>query len=144
MKKNMLSRVYAVLAVLAAVVLSGCGDSLPSRVPVSGHVLIDGKPLELGTIQVIPAKDRPATGELGPVGRFTLSTFKDGDGCVLGKHRVAVISREIKSPTSQLWHAPKKYIRPDTSGLEVEVSGPTDKLEINLKWEGGKPFLEQN
>ena len=81
---------------------------------------------------------------LGPGGRFTLSTFKDGDGCVLGKHRVAVISREIKSPTSQLWHAPKKYIRPDTSGLEVDVSGPTDNLEINLTWDGGKPFLEQN
>jgi hypothetical protein len=142
--KNYISSKYCVIiAAVISAALSGCGDSLPKRVPVSGRVLIDGKPLEYGTIQVVPDKDRPATGQLGPGGKFTLTTFKEGDGCVLGKHKVAVISREIKSADSQMWHAPKKYILPDTSGIEVEITGPRDDLEINLKWDGGKPFLEK-
>ncbi len=133
----------ALLTVVAAVAISGCGPSLPKRVPVSGRVLIDGKPLVYGVIQVIPADGRPAMAQLGPDGRFTLTTFDDGDGCLLGKHRVVVVAREEKSPTTFLWHVPKKYFDPSTSGLEVEITGPTNDLEFKLTWDGGKPFIEK-
>lgn len=96
---------YQLLSAIAAVaiLLSGCGDSHPKRVPVSGRVLIDGKPVETGYIQLVPAEDCPATGTLGRGGRFTLTTFDEGDGCVLGQHRVAVTAREQKGLKSVLW-----------------------------------------
>ncbi len=62
---------------------------------------------------------------------------------MLGQHRVAVTAREQKGLKSVLWLAPKKYANSSTSGLTVEITGPRDDLEINLKWEGGTPFLEQ-
>jgi hypothetical protein len=121
--------------------LVGCGDGRPKRVPVSGRVTIDGKPLPAGFIQVCPANQRVATGNIGPDGRFQLTTFDPNDGCVVGKHPVAVSGREVKG-NALLWHAPKKYSNMDTSELQVEVTGPTDNVEINLTWDGGKPFKE--
>jgi hypothetical protein len=140
--KNTSLQLFALTAFLSFICLSGCGDGLEKRVPVSGVVLIDGKPLEIGNIQVVPDKGRPATGRIGPGGRFTLTTFNDNDGCFLGKHKVIVIAKEDKTSTSTMWHAPKKYADLSASGLEINITGPTDNLEIKLKWEGGKPFIE--
>lgn len=121
--------------------LAGCSSG-PKIVPVSGQVLIDGKPLEHGVVQVAPAGFRPAVGTIGPGGRFTLETLEPGDGCVVGTHPAAVIANESTSPSSQRWHAPKKYADASTSGLQVTIDGPTDSLKIELSWDGGKPFVE--
>ena len=61
---------------------------------------------------------------------------------MLGTHPVAVIGLEVLGPGLQCWHAPKKYRGAETSGLTIEITGPTDDLEINLTWDGGKPFTE--
>lgn len=121
----------------------GCGDNRPKRVPVSGRVLIDGEPLSHGFVQVVPAGDRAATGKIGSDGRFTLTTFEPEDGCVLGTHPVAVIATESIDGSSQRWHAPKKYMDSTTSGLQIEVTEPTDSMELNLSWDGGQPFVEK-
>ncbi|MBN2580628.1 MAG: hypothetical protein JXB10_16705 [Pirellulales bacterium] len=123
----------------------GCGDSRPARVPVSGRVLIDGKPLETGFIQVYPKGNRPASSPIASDGSFTLTTFDDHDGCVIGKHRVAVQPQKVINATTTKWFAPKKYTNRKTSGLEIEVNGPRDDLEINLTWQGSghdKPYVE--
>jgi hypothetical protein len=122
----------------------GCGDGLPHRVPISGRVLLDGKPLEKGTIKVCPANERSAYGTLGPGGKFTLSTFDDNDGTMMGKHPVAIISKEdINETKSTKWLIPKKYSEIATSGLEIDVPGPRSDVEINVTWGGGKPFIEK-
>lgn len=129
---------------VCVVVASGCGGAdRPERVKVSGQVLIDGQPLEHGFVQVTPAKARPSTGKLGPGGRFRLTTFEPDDGCVPGKHPVAVIGVQSVDGSSQRWHAPKKYSSAETSGLHVEIPQATDSLLINLTWDGGKPFEER-
>ncbi|MGD0384094.1 MAG: hypothetical protein ABSA77_11270 [Thermoguttaceae bacterium] len=122
--------------------ISGCGDSLPKRVPVSGRVLIDGKPLEYGVVQVFPKGERSAYGTLGPGGKFALTTFTENDGCMLGKHPVAVNAAKGISSTKMQWFAPKKYANVATSGLEIDVPGPRNEVEINLKWDGEKPYIE--
>jgi hypothetical protein len=121
----------------------GCSDGLPRRVPVSGRVLLDGKPLERGTVQVFPKDQRMAYGDLGPGGKFTLTTFSENDGCIPGKHPVAVIAYQGIGSDKIQWFAPRKYIDPATSGLEIDVPGPRDDVEINLTWAGGKPFIEE-
>lgn len=121
----------------------GC-DSKPEMAKVSGQVLIDGKPLKFGSIQVAPAGYRPAVAKLDGEGRFTLSTSTDGDGVVLGTHPVAVIGTESKGPGAQFWHAPKRYADIASSGLTITVDKTTSEVTVELKWEKGEaPFLER-
>jgi hypothetical protein len=125
--------------------LGGCSYydlDRPVRVPVSGKVLIDGKPLEYGFIRFIPSNARPSGGKIDRYGRFALSCFEDNDGAVPGLHKVAVVSCEPLSETEVIWHLPKKYGECATSGLEQRIDGPTDSVVINLTWDGGEPFLE--
>ena len=127
---------------LAAIV--GC-EKNPDRVAIAGQVLIDGQPLRYGQIRFVPKGGRPSDAELDENGRFTLTSFKPGDGAALGVHRIAVFANEQLDDTRTKWHAPKKYSYYDTSGLTQEITGPTEDIVIKLTWEGdekGKPFIE--
>ncbi len=130
------------LAALSMILVLGCGDGRPKRVPVSGQVLVDGKPLTTGDLRLVPDDARPAWAKIGPDGRFTLKTFEDGDGVVPGTHPVAVRATEMLDRRRIKWHAPKKYANDQTSGLTATIDGPTDSLVIKLTWDGGKPFIE--
>lgn len=133
-----------VLLALAGASLAGCDDGRPTRVPISGQVLIDGKPLTLGFIRFIAEKQRPASSEIGPDGRFTLGTYGKDDGVVLGTHKVTISACEVLGPRRQRWLAPKRYARPNSTDQEVKIDGPTDDLVIELTWDGGKPFVERS
>lgn len=126
----------SVALVLALVIcVAGCGKGGPKPVRVSGQVLVDGQPLVTGVpgyVRVIPAEGRPATGAIDPqTGKFSLMTFKEGDGCIPGTHKVAVIVRHMVGSES-VSLIPEKYAEPASSGLSVTIDGPTDSLEINL------------
>jgi hypothetical protein len=125
------------------VLSTGCGDGRPDRVPVSGRVLIDGRPLERGHVRFYPSNHRAASAALGPEGRFSLTTYELHDGCVVGKHPVSVSGTELINSTTQRWYAPKKYAQAALSELEIDVTEPTDSVEIHLTWDGGKPFDER-
>ena len=118
---------------LAAAV--GCGRGGPRIVPVSGRVLMDGKPLtgRRGFVRVVPAKGRAATASIDPAtGRFMLSTFTSGDGCLEGTHPAAVIVNTTVGGSRLVWLIPEKYGDEATSGLTVAVDGPTQDLEFSL------------
>ena len=124
------------LAVLMAVgAMVGCSDGRPSRVPVSGQVLIDGKPLSYGSVQFVPSGNRASGGVLDSEGRFALSCFANKDGAVVGTHKVLVMASQPLSETKTRWHAPKKYADRNTSGIEMVVSEPTDSMKIELTWD---------
>jgi hypothetical protein len=133
----------AVTASSCLIILAGCADGRPERVPVSGTVLIDGKPLNKGSIMVVPQGQRPAGGSIGPDGRFTLSCYALNDGVVSGTHLVSVQATEHISERETRWLTPKKYGDPNTSGLSVTITEPTDDLIIELTWDGKKPFVER-
>lgn len=129
----------------AALVLSlsaiGCGPTRPAVVPAAGIVTLDGKPLVGGFIRLVPAASRPATGEIGPDGRFTLGTFAAADGCVPGTHGVEVIgplptggetAAAVPAPTVTV---PARYRDAQTSGLTITITGPTRDLSISLSTE---------
>lgn len=133
---------YGILSLFLAA-LAGCGDGRPQRVPVSGQVIIDGKPLTFGYVGFVPQNDRPSVAKLDSQGRFTMNCFEDGDGVVVGKHAIEVIAREPMGEDKLRWHAPKKYASADTSGLSEDIHAPTESLTIELTW-GGQPgpFIE--
>lgn len=137
------SRILIVFMLPMFVLAAGCSDGRPERVPVKGRVTIDGKPVEAGNVLFFPAQNRVAMAKIQPDGTFTLSTYDFGDGCVTGKHPVSVnASKQINQQTMR-WYAPKKYAGADTSGLEFDVTEPTESAEIKLSWDGGKPFDER-
>ena len=125
------------------VLLAGCSDGKPTRVPVSGKVLIDGQPLTLGSIAFVPQGARPSGSAIDKNGHFELSCYGHGDGAVLGAHRVMVTGAQHISETAIRWEAPKMYADINTSGLVENVDGPADDVVINLTWKGGKPFVER-
>lgn len=140
---NIVYRSVLFLSIATAVLITAGCNRGPKLVKVSGRVLIDGKPLEKGFVQVIPKDQRAATGQIDKEGRYTLTTFEAGDGCVLGTHEVTVLANESRGPTALHWFAPKKYSEPNTSGLTLEIKEETDSADINLTWDGGKPFTEK-
>ena len=135
-------RAILVLLSIGLPLLAGCGEQRPTRVSVSGQVLIDGEPLTFGHIRFIPKGARPSEGKLDEDGRFTLTCYDDKDGAVLGVHKIEVSASEPLSPTQIRWHAPKKYANFMTSDLQQEITGATDDVVIRLTWDGGKPYVE--
>jgi hypothetical protein len=73
--------------------LVGCGESSsrPATYPVRGKVLYQGKPVSEASLAFLaPGAPSPAYGVTDSNGEFTLTTFKPGDGAVLGVHLVTV------------------------------------------------------
>jgi hypothetical protein len=134
----------ALLLVAVAVVSAGC-DGRPARVPVSGTVLIDGKPLTRGNIKFVPADGRPSAGAIGQDGKFTLTCYDGADGAIPGTHRVQIASNRIISDSKIEWFAPRTYADFRTSGLEYQIDEPNDNLTIDLTWGSIKgPYIEGN
>jgi hypothetical protein len=129
---------------LAALLSSGCGDGRPGRVPVSGRVLIDGKPLAQAGVRFYPPGGRSSSGKTDREGRFVLTCYEPSDGALVGNHKVIVAAIEEINGNTIKWHAPKKYALPDTSGLQATIEGATDDLKFDLTWDGDKPFLERD
>jgi hypothetical protein len=131
------SSVLPTLAVVLALVAvtAGCSKR-PTRVPVSGQVLLDGKPLPSGFVRLVPTNARPSTGRIDREGRFQLTTFAAADGSVPGTHGVSVIAYDESNPNELHWLVPRKYADASTSGLKVTITGPTDSLKIELSGEG--------
>ncbi len=132
---------------LVLTAIAGC-DKTPQRVAVSGQVLIDGQPLKYGVVRFVPKGGRPSDADLDENGRFTLTSFKPGDGAAMGVHQIAIFANEQLNDAGDMkWYAPKRYRNYTSSGLTQEITGPTDTVVINLTWKGdehGKPFVEKS
>lgn len=144
------------LAVAAAIVV-GCGGDTgkPKLGRVSGKVTYKGQPVTKGIVSFVPSggpgaeTGQAATGEIGPDGEYTLTTFDKGDGAVLGEHKVLVQSREddpslsgggmpipdsrgnfnIKPPK---YLVPQKYETADQTPLRFTVKEGSNSYNIEL------------
>jgi hypothetical protein len=131
------------VSVLAAVVvLAGCGKSGPKTAVVRGTVTYKGKPVPNGSVLFVPDGGPTATGEIGPDGSYTLTTFKKGDGAVLGPHKVIISATqdmgdrlpEDRSPMPPPI-VPEKYSSYGTTDLKVEVKDEENVINFDLKGE---------
>jgi hypothetical protein len=133
--------------------VAGCGSKLPTTAPVSGTVLLDGKPVEGAAVSLVPnAGGRFGYGTTDAQGKFTISTYGDNDGATLGGHKILVTKADIIPPTKAAatiedqeellrgggagWtfksHIPEKYGSPDKTDLTVEVAVGLEPLELKL------------
>lgn len=141
----------AALAVVALSCLAGCSRYVedewsrqwPKRVPAGGTVEYQGQPVEAATVVFVAegpgGKEYSATGMTDAKGRFTLRTFRDGDGAIVGLHRVQVekivAEKIVKAETKPIPGRgaddqafveknvlPAKYDSYATSGLTAEVA----------------------
>jgi hypothetical protein len=127
------------------VALTGCQQRHPELVPVSGHVMIDGKPLTHGQITVHADGHRASMGKIDGDGRFNLTCFKLGDGAPVGQHIATVTAVEPMGEHANRWHAPKKYANQAT-GVWVKIDGPTEDLKVDLTWANSNekgPFVDK-
>jgi hypothetical protein len=127
------------LVLLAAVVLAGCANNDGKTAVVHGKVTYKDRPVPNGTISFIPAEGRSATGEIQPDGSYTLSTFRKGDGAILGQHKVVIVAMEDMSkrlpearnpmPPSIV---PLKYTSLATSDLRADVKDEENTIDFKL------------
>jgi hypothetical protein len=128
---------WLVAALLMLVGLAGCG---PRMVPVEGQVVFkDGKPLTGGVVSFdllgAAAPGVAARGDIGPDGRFRLTTSTAGDGVPEGTYRVAV-APPLPARVDDLGKEriiPDKYLDPRTSGLEFTVTSGMNNFRIVME-----------
>lgn len=154
--KNFGSRVAAVAAAAALLLVVGCSDNtgLGKRYPVAGTVKLKGQPVEKGTISFQPndAAGRPAAGEISN-GSYRLTTLAPNDGALPGSYKVTVTAQEMDTTElkevakgGQFHHdekfakavanaknlVPSKYRLADTSGLTADVKEQSNSIDFDL------------
>jgi hypothetical protein len=135
-----MSRPRLCVLLLVFVAFTGCGDNR-GRVPVTGTVTFDGKPLESGGIRF--GGDQGAAG-VGAIvnGRFSLDENASQKGVLPGKYDVLIHSwieergsvRKDGSFSPGITRIPLVYLDPAKSGLTADVkSGQTNHFAFELK-----------
>lgn len=127
------------LALLAA---AGCGkpEGRMDVYPVSGTVLIDGQPAAGADVVLHPTfplsdkdADYPRAG-VGEDGRFTISTYDEGDGAPAGTYKVSIFrggdseSESLQAKKSREADPLKGYKDPEKSGLTITVKEESNEL----------------
>jgi hypothetical protein len=130
------ARVGVGCALLAALVgVAGCGGV--KRIPTSGTVTLDGKPMPAGVLQFIPDASKGNSLRLGcsgPIsnGRWNLVTSgmeraDTGKGAPVGWFKVIFTDPNEGSKAPGVSAAPKvaaKYWREETTPLSIQLTDP--------------------
>lgn len=139
-----MNRVWLVASVGLCVGAIGCGRSgqFPTA-KVTGTVTVNGKPVEGAILTFYPEAGKTAKAEAGKAamgitdaqGKFELSTYRQGDGAVVGKHRVSIVGKEGRAEMGNAatkFTIPTKYHFPHTSGLNQEIKSGDNKVDLPL------------
>lgn len=126
-------------------VLAGCGSGRPETAVVRGKIIYKEKPVPNGTITFIPKAGPSATGEIQSDGTYTLTTFRPGDGAILGEHIVIIVAMqdmsnrlpEERNPLPPPI-VPDKYTNIATTDLKAQVSAGENVIDFKLEGEKGK------
>lgn len=143
MRSQFVLVVVCSFAALGCCAISGCGEDGGEFdvVSISGKITCDGKALGAGVgVQFIPVLAEGAIGEDGRKlselgksatavvqedGSFTLSTYGDGDGAVVGRHRIVILPATDES---------------DEEDPDPDDGGPADNDDEDNENEEGTPL----
>jgi hypothetical protein len=135
----MCARLAALAFLLAGVfVTAGCSSG-PKIVKVSGVATYKGQPVPNLRLNFQPEHGRPSWGDTDANGRFTLEYDAQNKGALVGKHTVSA-RYQASSPEEEMsGKVPPsvkvildKYGDMMNSPLKVEITGPTDNLELKF------------
>jgi hypothetical protein len=139
------------LIVLAS--LSGCGQRIPTIVPIKGTVLLNGQPLPKAMVQFIPQRsdlgaEFTSTAVTDENGGFTLTCgYKDLPGAIVGQHTAVITEsplpealrntrdyREIVRYQAKLPNRPipSQYGSATQSPLKVEIKEGQPEVKLEL------------
>lgn len=124
---------------------TGCRDNVLKTYPVEGRVIFEDQSVpKFGEIEFYHEQHRVnARGAIGRDGQFTVSTFREGDGAVAGKHKV-IITQNVASPLTarirqEIDHDHGMLIASEyndyrTSKLECEIlANGSNKIEFVVR-----------
>ena len=127
------------------VALVGCSmETPPKPVPVSGVVVMNGKPLTRGMISFVPAAagegaSRPSTAMIQPDGTYKATSFKEGDGLLAGSYKIVVTSdaqsltaEEMAAGKKAVSTIPKAYTSLTTTPPSLEIPADATPIEHDV------------
>src|SRR5262245_7756326 len=130
------SRIWMLGLVGAALALSGCSKSGPTRVNVKGTVSHNGQRLSSGMLQFTGASGFSAA-VIQPDGTFTITDV------LTEEVKVSVMDTPQSSGSSSLEKTaapqrppvqlPEKFRHPEQSGVKYTITEQTKELDIDLK-----------
>lgn len=118
----------------------GCGPEGKATAPVSGTVTFNGQAVNGGSLTFAPVGGgtdvgSPATGQIQSDGTYVLGTYSEGDGAVIGRHRVMYSPPSGEHDEGANEHGEKGSaaagdLVPNVS--EVEVQAGSNEINIEL------------
>lgn len=122
------------MAIVLTAILSGCGRNEFRVARTEGVVECNGQPVSGGVVFFSPIADsdqttlagKPASGDVDTDGSFTLSTYHDGDGAIVGRHKVT-----YSPPVSDDPQAPR-FACAGAAPIEVEIEPGDNSVTIEL------------
>ncbi|MEM6328965.1 MAG: carboxypeptidase regulatory-like domain-containing protein [Planctomycetota bacterium] len=126
------------LCLPAGLLLAGCSQAPYELAPVTGVLTIDGKPFAAGKVMFSPTAKggsieggKAAFGLLDDQGRFSLSTYREGDGAVVGKHWVMLYSLDDRRTDADRRVPRFKRVPVYDTPVEV-VAGEANELTLEM------------
>jgi hypothetical protein len=150
MTSNQPIELKTLAALLAVIVIPGCGSSDFQIADVSGVVTLDGEPLSNAMVQFQPQRSGDnlvvgptSFGTTDSAGNFVLKTRKHGDGAVVGPHRVSLstFDQRLVDPQNSdrvevvaKERVPARYRAPTELVFEVPSRGTSEaKFDLQSK-----------
>lgn len=135
------SPAYSLAVVLSLLVGCNGATQRPKVVEVKGQVFLGEQPLAFGQVIFQPIQGgQPASGEINSNGSFSLGTFKETDGAIVGRHKVRVVAYSSQDPDN-----PREEISGDALGdLLIPsryASFATSGIEVSVLESGNAPFI---
>ena len=131
------------ISLVLVVIAVGCGKQSRELNPITGKVTYQGKPLQYGSVTIEHNSGQPATAAIQRDGTFVMATLGEGDGVIMGKHRVRVACYEGQNPDNKIDPGqpvtlgkaliPDRYSAFDSSNLSIDVHpGANEPFILNL------------
>ncbi len=120
------------IALLICLGATGCNESGPSVVPVTGKVTRNGEPVPNIWVTFTPSNGRPSTGIADAEGNYRLTYNRQKKGALVGEHTVSVLFRASSMQEEQAMARGKK-IHPDQDEIAQKYGpGGTEQLKITV------------
>jgi hypothetical protein len=140
-------RICLILNVAILGVFSGCGGQPYEVAPVHGAVKLNGTFLPQGGVMFSPVAKgdsinpgRAAVGMIQPDGTYTLTTFEDKDGAIVGEHWVTIVNHDEEN----LPDGVPDFARIQVPEKKVVVAGKANQIDITLTREEVRKYREDD